>query len=100
MPNRRLDGLRPIFKTSNVAYVAGIILSVFDSYCLNQRNIWDYLVWVLGNAAEAKRNPRPFLPWVYKGEGEDEQARAARAGRSVRQGGTKDACLVLLCQNN
>src|SRR6266508_954685 len=64
------------FKTSNGACVGGIILSVLISCRLNGGNIWNYLVWVLRNAAEVKRNPRAFLPWVYKGE-EEEEALAA-----------------------
>ncbi|MGD9729813.1 MAG: transposase [Nitrospiraceae bacterium] len=65
------------FKTSVGACVAGIILSALVSRHLNKRNVWDYLVWVLRNAAEAKRNPCAFLPWVYQEQGEDEEARAA-----------------------
>ena len=66
------------YKTSNGACVAGIILSMLVSCRLNRGNIWNYLVGVLRNAAEVKRNPRAFLPWVYKGEGEEEEeARAA-----------------------
>ena len=65
------------YKTSNGACVAGIILSVLVSCRLNRGNIWNYLVWVLRNAAEVKRNPRAFLPWVYKEGEEEEEARAA-----------------------
>jgi hypothetical protein len=67
------------FKTSNGACVGGIILSVLISCRLNRGNIWNYLVWVLRNAAEVKRNPRAFLPWVYKGEGEGEEEEEALA---------------------
>lgn len=67
------------FKTSNGACVGGIILSVLVSCRLNRRNTWNYLVWVLRNEAEVKRNPRAFLPWVYKGEGEGEEEEEARA---------------------
>ncbi len=68
------------FKTSDGACVAGIILSVLISCRLKGKNIWNYLVWDLRNMAEAPRNPREFLPWVYKGEGEgaeEEEALAA-----------------------
>ena len=67
------------FKTSNGACVGGIILSVLISCRLNGRNVWNYLVWVLRNAAEVKRNPCAFLPWVYKGEGEGEEEEEALA---------------------
>src|SRR5215475_5701562 len=62
------------FKTSNGACVGGIILSVLITCRLNGGNIWNYLVSVLRNAAEVKRNPCAFLPWFYKeGEGEEEE---------------------------
>ena len=67
------------FKTSNGACVGGIILSVLISCRLNGRNIWNYLVWVLRNMAEVERNPRAFLPWIYKGEGEGEEEAEALA---------------------
>jgi transposase len=67
------------FKTSNGACVGGIILSVLISCRLNGRNIWNYLVWVLRNMAEVERNPRAFLPWIYKGDGEGEEEAEALA---------------------
>ena len=67
------------FKTSNGACVGGIILSVLITCRLNGGNIWIYLVGVLRNAAEVKRNPCAFLPWVYKGEGEGEEEEEALA---------------------
>jgi len=68
------------FKTSNGACVGGIILSVLITCRLNGDNLWNYLVGVLRKAAEVKRNPCAFLPWIYKvGEGEEEEEEALAA---------------------
>src|SRR5215475_6047724 len=65
------------FKTSTGACVGGIILSVLITCRLNGGNMWIYLVGVLRNAAEVKRNPCAFRPWVYKGGEGEEEALAA-----------------------
>jgi transposase len=65
------------YKTGRGADVGAIILSMISSCRLNGTNVWNWMVSVLKRSSEVSGNPAAFLPWVYKGEAEEEEARAA-----------------------
>jgi transposase len=65
------------YKTGRGADVGAIILSMITSCRLNGTNVWNWMVSVLKRSSEVSGNPAAFLPWVYKGEVEEEEARAA-----------------------
>jgi len=64
-------------KTGHGANVGAIILSMISSCRLNGTNVWNWMVSVLKRESEVRRNPAAFLPWIYKGEAAEEEARAA-----------------------
>lgn len=63
------------FKTEHGAAVGDILASLIQTCRLNGVNAWDYLVTIIRNRSEARRNPHLYLPWNYKRE--SYQARAA-----------------------
>jgi hypothetical protein len=67
------------YKTEHGATVGGILMSLIESCRLNGANPWEYLLTLMRNKEEARRNPAAFLPWNYPhAEGEEEvPARAA-----------------------
>jgi hypothetical protein len=67
------------YKTEHGAAVGGILMSLIESCRLNSVNPWEYLLTLMRNKEEVRRNPAAFLPWNYsRGEGEEEAlARAA-----------------------
>ena len=67
------------YKTEHGAAVGGILMSLIESCRLNSANPWEYLLTLMRNKEEARRNPAAFLPWNYpRAEGEEEApARAA-----------------------
>lgn len=65
------------YKTGHGANVGAIILSLIMSCRLNGTNVWTWMVSGLKRSSEVRRNPAAFLPWVYKGEAAEEEARAA-----------------------
>jgi hypothetical protein len=67
------------YKTEHGAAVGGILMSLIESCRLNGANPWEYLLTLIRNKEEARRNPAVFLPWNYlRAEGEEEAlARAA-----------------------
>jgi hypothetical protein len=64
------------FKTEHGAAVGDILASLIQTCRLNGVNAWDYLVTIIRNQSDARRNPSLYLPWNYKQE-EEAVARAA-----------------------
>lgn len=64
------------FKTEHGAAVGDILASLIQTCRLNGINAWDYLVTIIRNKSDARRNPHLYLPWNYKRE-EEAVARAA-----------------------
>ena len=56
-------------------YHTVFVASLIQTCRLNGGNAWDYLVTIIRNRSEARRNPHLYLPWNYKRE--SYQARAA-----------------------
>ena len=54
------------FKTEMGATVGDILASLIQTCRLNGINAWGYLVWIVRNKADARRNPQLYLPWNYK----------------------------------
>jgi transposase len=67
------------YKTEHGAAVGGILMSLIESCRLNCANPWEYLLTLMRNKEEARRNPAAFLPRNYPREeaGEESLARAA-----------------------
>lgn len=61
------------YKTENGAAIGDLLMSLIETCHQNKINAWDYLVTLIRNRTEARRNPKRFLPWNYK----DEEALAA-----------------------
>ena len=60
------------YKTEHGAAVGGILMSLIESCRLNDANPWGYLLTLMRNKEEARRNPAAFLPWNFtRGEGEE-----------------------------
>ena len=54
------------FKTEHGATVGDLLASLIQTCRLNGTNAWGYLVWIIRNKADARRNPHRYLPWNYK----------------------------------
>jgi hypothetical protein len=54
------------FKTEHGAAVGDILASLIRTCRLNGVNAWDYLVTIIRNKKDARRNPDLYLPWTYK----------------------------------
>jgi transposase len=54
------------FKTEHGASVGDILASLIQTCRLNGVNAWDYLVTIIRNKTDARRNPHLYLPWNYK----------------------------------
>jgi hypothetical protein len=54
------------FKTEHGAAVGDLLASLIQTCRLNRVNAWGYLVWVIRNKRDARRNPQRYLPWNYK----------------------------------
>jgi transposase len=63
------------FKNEHGAAVGDILCSLIATCRLNRVNAWDYLLTIIRNRAQARRNPQQFLPWNYQGE--ESEGRAA-----------------------
>jgi len=53
------------------------VASLIQICRLNGINAWEYLVTIIRNRSDARRNPRLYLPWNYKQEEEEAEALAA-----------------------
>ena len=53
------------YKTSNGAYVAGIMMSLIETCRINQINPRKYLNYLQQNAKEVALKPDKYLPWLY-----------------------------------
>jgi hypothetical protein len=42
-------------------------MSLIESCRLNKGNVFEYLLALLRDKAEARRNPERYLPWNYQG---------------------------------
>ena len=63
------------FKTEHGAAIGDILASLIQTCLLNGINPWNYLVRIIWNKSDARRNPHLYLPWdCLESEGE---ARAA-----------------------
>lgn len=51
------------FKTEHGAAVGDILASLIQTCRLNGINAWDYLVRIIRNKSDARRNPQLYLPW-------------------------------------
>lgn len=54
------------FKTEHGATVGDLLASLIQTCRLNRVNAWGYLVWIIRNKSDARRNPHKYLPWNYK----------------------------------
>lgn len=54
------------FKTEHGAAVGDLLASLIQTCRLNSVNAWGYLVWIIRNKRDARRNPQLYLPWNYK----------------------------------
>jgi hypothetical protein len=54
------------FQTEHGAAVGDLLASLIQTCRLNRANAWDYLVWIIRNKRDARRNPQNFLPWNYE----------------------------------
>lgn len=61
------------FKTEHGAAVGDILASLIQTCRLNGINPWDYLVRIIRNKTDARRNPHRYLPWSSS-ESEEERA--------------------------
>ena len=62
------------YKTEHGAAVGDILASLIQTCRLNGVNAWDYLVRIIRNKSEARRNPDGYLPWSGLESGEEERA--------------------------
>lgn len=53
------------YKTSNGAYVAGVMMSLIETCRINQINPRKYLNYLQQNAKEVALQPDKYLPWLY-----------------------------------
>jgi transposase len=66
------------FKTPHGAEISGILMSVIETCKLSRSNTWEYLLALMRNQKEARKNPGDWLPWNYPREGvEEAEPRAA-----------------------
>jgi transposase len=56
------------FKTEHGAAVGDVLASLIRTCRLNGVNAWAYLVTIIRNRKDARRNPHLYLPWNYKGD--------------------------------
>src|SRR6266542_1329864 len=56
------------FKNEHGAAVGDILASLIQSCRLNGVNAWDYLLTIIRNKSDARRNPHQYLPWNYNRE--------------------------------
>jgi hypothetical protein len=63
------------FKTEHGAAVGDILATLIQTCRLNGINAWDYLVRIIRNKSDARRNPQLYLPWNYL-ESEEEASAA------------------------
>lgn len=73
------------YKTEHGAEIGSILMSLIESCRLNKGNVFEYLLALMRNKAEARRNPSLYLPWNYQRGGAPEAARAAerKASESI-----------------
>jgi transposase len=64
------------YKTEHGATIGGILMSLIESCRLNKGNVFEYLLTLMRNKAEARRNPGLYLPWNYQRGGDTDAARA------------------------
>jgi len=64
------------YKTLHGAAIGGMLMSLIETCRLNQVNPWDYLLVLMRNKQELRRNPSAYLPWNYPC-GEEAEERAA-----------------------
>jgi hypothetical protein len=62
------------FKTEHGAAVGDILASLIQTCRLNRINPWDYLVRLIRNKSDARRNPELYLPWSSLGSEEEQRA--------------------------
>src|SRR6266508_1443566 len=55
------------YKTEHGAEIGSILMSLIESCRLNKGNVFEYLLALLRDKAEARRNPEHYLPWNYQG---------------------------------
>jgi transposase len=54
------------FKTEHGAAIGDILASLIQTCRLNGINAWDYLMTIIRNKSDARRNPQRYLPWNYR----------------------------------
>jgi hypothetical protein len=55
------------YKTEHGAEIGSILMSLIESCRLNNGNVFEYLLALTRDEAEARRNPERYLPWNYQG---------------------------------
>lgn len=66
------------YKTQHGASIGGILMSLIESCKLSGSNPWEYLLALMRNPKQARKNPGDWLPWNYPREGgEEAEPRAA-----------------------
>ncbi len=55
------------YKTGHGAEIGSILMSLIESCRLNKGNVFEYLLALTRDEAEARRNPERYLPWNYEG---------------------------------
>ena len=63
------------FKTEHGAAIGDILATMIQTCRLNGINPWNYLVRIIRNKSDARRNPHLYLPWNYM-ESEEESCAA------------------------
>ena len=54
------------FNNVSSAYYSGEILSLLETAVQNDVNVFDYMNWLLVNKKDAIKNPKNYLPWLFK----------------------------------
>jgi hypothetical protein len=62
------------FKTLHGAEISGILMSVIETCKLSQSNPWEYLLALMRNQKEVRKNPGDWLPWNYPWGGIEQEA--------------------------
>jgi transposase len=55
------------YKTEHGAEIGSILMSLIESCRLNNGNVFEYLLALTRDEAEARRNTERYLPWNYQG---------------------------------
>jgi hypothetical protein len=74
------------FKTEHGAAIGDILASLIQSCRFNGVNALDYLATIIGNRADARRNPHRYQPWNYKSNHREGDEAEALVGLKIGRG--------------